>query len=244
MSTVINPPQKIEKSNSLSVFIAGSIKQGSSQDWQSDLIKKLSDCDLTFYNPRGDHCDTSLEQSINNTVFREQVEWELQAIDEADIIVFYFVPGAKSEISLLNLGRCSEKYAYADVIVCCPNGYWRKGNVDIVCKKAHFRQVENISKLADAVRELHDRHIKDIEESRNFSCTVPPPMPRQYSLVRFIEPNTALHDQYPFKKDKILVFLGEIPNMPGHGIVAEYDSGKMFFGYHTDNFVEIPEEEC
>jgi hypothetical protein len=39
------------------------------------------------------------------------------------------------------------------------------------------------------------------------------------------------------------VFLGEIPNMPGHCVVADANTGQLFTGYHTDNFAEIPEDE-
>jgi hypothetical protein len=39
------------------------------------------------------------------------------------------------------------------------------------------------------------------------------------------------------------VFFGEIPNMPGHCIVADYETGKIHSGYHTDNFIELGEEE-
>jgi len=32
------------------------------------------------------------------------------------------------------------------------------------------------------------------------------------------------------------LFLGEIKNMPGHGIFVDQKSGKTLFGYHMDNF--------
>jgi len=50
------------------------------------------------------------------------------------------------------------------------------------------------------------------------------------------------HKKYPFRKDEAIVFLGEIPNMPGHCVVSTKD-GKVRFGYHTDNFIELKPEE-
>jgi len=44
-------------------------------------------------------------------------------------------------------------------------------------------------------------------------------------------------------KNAVLVFLGEIPNMPGHCVVADVKTGKVRTGLHTDRFEEIPEEE-
>ena len=45
----------------------------------------------------------------------------------------YFSPGTKSPISLLELGLIVNSDTL--VIVYCPDGFWRKGNVDIVCDK-------------------------------------------------------------------------------------------------------------
>ena len=39
-----------------------------------------------------------------------------------------------------------------------------------------------------------------------------------------------------------MIFLGEITNMPEHGIFIG-KSGKGYFGYHVDNFRELGEEE-
>lgn len=47
---------------------------------------------------------------------------------------------------------------------------------------------------------------------------------------------------YPFKKDEIVLFLGEIEQMPGHCIIAN-KAGKVLWGYHTGNFRECTENE-
>jgi hypothetical protein len=70
-------------------------------------------------------------------------------------------------------------------------------------------------------------------------------LPRQYSLVRFrfdLVP-AEYHSRYPFKPDRTYVFFGDIPNMPGHGVVADHRTGKIFSGYHTENFSELTESE-
>ena len=71
--------------------------------------------------------------------------------------------------------------------------------------------------------------------------------PRQYSLVRFCAdgiPPECL-DKYPFTDDSahVYVFFGEIPNMPGHCIVADHKTGQIFSGFHTENFIELTEDE-
>ncbi len=47
----------------------------------------------------------------------------------------------------------------------------------------------------------------------------------------------------PFRRSRSYIFLGEIPNMRGHCVVAEQDSGRIYAGYHTEQFVELTEEE-
>ena len=44
-------------------------------------------------------------------------------------------------------------------------------------------------------------------------------------------------------KERVFIYFGEIPNMPGHCVVAGHESGKIFSGYHTDDFEQIPDEE-
>ena len=51
-------------------------------------------------------------------------------------------------------------------------------------------------------------------------------------------------ENYPFSIYDHFVFLGEVKQMPGHCVVAHTKTGQVHVGYHTDNFVELTEEEC
>lgn len=126
------------------VFLAGSIEMGKAENWQQKVERKLSKCDGVIFNPRRDDWDSSWIQSIDNPQFREQVEWELIAMESADIIAMYFDPKTKSPISLLELGLFART---KKLIVCCPEGFWRKGNVDIVCQKYKIQQVNSLDGL-------------------------------------------------------------------------------------------------
>jgi hypothetical protein len=46
---------------------------------------------------------------------------------------------------------------------------------------------------------------------------------------------------YPFKVDGVYIYFGEIPNMPGHCVVADHRTGRLYSGYHAENFAEITE---
>ena len=68
----------------------------------------------------------------------------------------------------------------------------------------------------------------------------------QYALVKFDYKDLPkkYHKSYPFKEGEVYIFLGEIHQMPGHCIVVEMKTGNVISGYHTDNFIELEENEC
>lgn len=114
------------------IFLAGSIEMGSAEDWQSKVEDALKGYDVTVYNPRRSDWDASWIQEQSNKQFNDQVNWEMQKLDECDIIFMYFDKATKSPISLLELGYYCES---GKMLVCCPKGFWRKGNVDIMCTR-------------------------------------------------------------------------------------------------------------
>ncbi len=70
-------------------------------------------------------------------------------------------------------------------------------------------------------------------------------IPRQYSLVRFLYDSLdgKYHCQYPFTRKGVYIFFGEIPNLPGHCVVADRQTGQIFAGYHSEHFAELSEDE-
>ncbi len=126
------------------VFLAGSIEMGKAVDWQTQLTNELSHLDITILNPRRDDWDSSWEQTIKNEQFKTQVRWELTALEQADVVVMYFDPATKSPISLLELGLFAKT---GKLLVCCPEGFWRKGNVDVVCEMYGVKQVKDLSEM-------------------------------------------------------------------------------------------------
>ena len=70
-------------------------------------------------------------------------------------------------------------------------------------------------------------------------------MPRQYAFCKFNNKKFAKKYDYPseFQEGEALIFLGEIPNMPGHCVVIAHRSGKIYSCYHTDHFIEMTDEE-
>lgn len=146
----ISPPDSLDFDRTRpSVFLAGSIEQGAADDWQTVVANSLQDLEITVLNPRRKAWDATWPQSIDFAPFREQVEWELEAQEKADLIAIYFAPATRSPVTLLELGLAAGRRR---VIVCCPAGFWRKGNVDIVCIRHRIPQVATLNELIMRVR--------------------------------------------------------------------------------------------
>lgn len=148
--SVIKPPSPLTKNlkNQPKVFLAGSIEMGAAEDWQKTISNTLSKHNVTIYNPRRDDWDSSWEQKVENPQFYQQVNWELNALENSDIIIMYFSPDTKSPISLLELGLYANS---GKLVVYCPEGFWRKGNVDIVCEKYFIPNFDSWDKLINFV---------------------------------------------------------------------------------------------
>ena len=129
------------------VFLAGSIEMGKAEQWQERIVATLSAAgsgDLVILNPRRDDWDDSWEQRADDPRFAEQVGWELDMLDAADVVVMYFAPGTKSPVSLLELGLCARS---GKLKVCCPEGFWRRGNVEMVCRRHRVPLFETLDDL-------------------------------------------------------------------------------------------------
>ncbi len=144
-------PLKTTAENSKSnntIFLAGSIDMGAAINWQERAIQYLranAKRDYVVFNPRRDDWDSTWEQSIDNEKFRDQVEWELEHITRADFVVFYFDPNGPAPITLLELGLVAT--SGQSIFVCCPRGYWRKGNVDVVCMTYDIPVFESLEEM-------------------------------------------------------------------------------------------------
>jgi len=139
------PPAPVE-TDRFRIFLAGSIDMGKAIDWQSRISLKLKDYAVAICNPRRDDWDSTWEQDISNEKFSEQVRWELDNLDAADLIVVYFDPKGQAPITLMELGLHAASHSDR-MIVCCPEGFWRRGNVQIVCDRFGIPMVDDLDDL-------------------------------------------------------------------------------------------------
>lgn len=142
--------------NHFKVFLAGSIEMGTAENWQEKIEQQFNnELNIVFLNPRRDDWDASWKQDKNDPPFFAQVNWELTHLEMADLIVVYFDPKTKSPITMLELGLFASTNK---LIVCCPKGFWRKGNIDIVCDRYQIKQVKDLNTIIDFIKTKNNDH--------------------------------------------------------------------------------------
>ena len=162
----IEAPNKHKgKSGIPTLFLGGGISN--CKDWQSTLVEKLKDYNVTIYNPRRNNFD------INNPkVSEEQIKWEHKRLHESNILVFYFAEETLCPITLFELGAALERNIYIttkqDIIVYCEPEYKRKFDVELQTKLA-MKNARELSKHEDDITDdyfvsLHDNYDNFVDE--------------------------------------------------------------------------------
>lgn len=147
---IIKPIQFIPN-NLACVFLSGSIEMGKAENWQERVQRLLEGTGWVILNPRRDDWDSTWEQKITDRKFNEQVNWELQGLEMAEKVIVYFDPETKAPITLLELGYLAGSEP-GKVIVICPEGFYRKGNVDIICDRYRIKQCKTIEEAVEILK--------------------------------------------------------------------------------------------
>ena len=147
--------QLIETFDNLKIFLAGTIDNGASVDWQTKTVNHIHERlgnDVHIYNPRNSDWNPELLPELSVPEFRKQVQWEYRGLCLADEIIMCFLPNSKSPITLMELGWFASS---GKISVICPKDFYRKGNVDFICEVEGIPQYNTIE---DAVRMIKKRN--------------------------------------------------------------------------------------
>lgn len=116
-------PQKDSGIYTKSLFLAGGITN--CPDWQSFVIEKFKNTNLTIYNPRRPNFQIS---DANN---KEQIDWEFKYLRWCDSIMFWFPAESICPIALFELGGALERLDLQQVFVGCSPDYPRRKDLEI-----------------------------------------------------------------------------------------------------------------
>ena len=137
----------------IKVFLAGTIDNGKSIDWQYSLISNIliynlkenddtdfdedfSLKDLIIYNPRV----TNWNPNPTNEDIEKQILWEQEHLEDSDIIIMNILPDSKSPISLLELGLYGPE---GKMIVFCSEDFYRFTNIKLTCERYNIPLVKS-----------------------------------------------------------------------------------------------------
>ena len=130
IKVVVPPNYEWPIDRSKKIFLAGTIDNGNSIDWQREVINLFSteSGDITFFNPR--RADWPSDDAHNEIT--KQINWELDHLERADLIVMNILGSSKSPISLMEIGLFAKS---GKLLVFCPENYYRFDNVKVVCDR-------------------------------------------------------------------------------------------------------------
>lgn len=143
---VVYAPNNYTKEGA-AVFLSGYIDE-SLYTWQESLCASLAHLPITILNPHRPDWDSSWHEDVSFSPFAEQATWELAQMEQADVIAICFGVKTQAPITLMELGLWAGS---GKCVVACPEGYPKRGNVQIVCQKYGIQILENAAELSDAV---------------------------------------------------------------------------------------------
>ena len=121
-------PEEISRDDSFTkIFLAGTIDMGNSRDWQAEIHERFSEMNGRYilFNPRQENWDATRPGEMDY-----QVKWELDHLEDADMIIMYILGTSKSPISLLEMGLHAKS---GKMYVICEKDFYRYDNVRITC---------------------------------------------------------------------------------------------------------------
>lgn len=153
----IKAPNIITPNGHRNVFLAGTIEMGKSEDWQKKFFEDIRGRvdKVNVLNPRREFWEGDWKQEAHDPNFSQQVRWELDAMEKADLIFLNLLPESKSPVSLIEFGL----YAREDkMIVCCPKEFYRSGNIEIMCDKYYIPLFNDYERAFDyIVKKLNNK---------------------------------------------------------------------------------------
>lgn len=132
---------------STSVFLAGSIS--GCPDWQSYVVDKIKDLDITILNPRRAVFDMGDPEAS-----KIQIEWEFNHLRKASFIAWWFSKETVAPIGLFELGQHARTKHV--IVVGMDPEYPRK--IDVEMQMSHNRpRMPLYYSLDDLVTQIRDK---------------------------------------------------------------------------------------
>jgi hypothetical protein len=173
---------------------------GKAVEWQSLMAQLLSHLPITVCDPRRPEHDWDKAKAFvpddnKLTGMQAQIDWELDALEQVDVICFFFDVDTNSPVSLLELGLWAHS---KKVVVCCDDRYHKHPNVKLTCERYGVPLTSSFKDLAEKVEKmLVDKGMKLDSKGNLIGDNVHKrkPKPHQTSEAQLEADKAALHKQ-------------------------------------------------
>jgi hypothetical protein len=136
MTTIITAPDPLP-AGGFKIYLAGAIDMGQAIDWQAQVIDALAGMPgLVLINPRRAQFTPDMET--------EQIQWELEALERADVILMWFPAGSKAPISFFEAGLYLRS---GKLLIGAEAGFYRRCNLELTCERYGVRLVDDLRLL-------------------------------------------------------------------------------------------------
>jgi hypothetical protein len=141
MAQVVTAPDAIPP-HPRTVFLAGAIDMGEAENWQQEVIEAFkADLSIILVNPRRKQFTDDMED--------EQIAWELEALEKANVILMWFPESAEAPVSFLELGLYLQS---GKLLVGVEQGFYRQRNIELTSQRYGNPVYYSLTELITAVR--------------------------------------------------------------------------------------------
>jgi hypothetical protein len=154
---VVNSPESFKCYKYLhhfSIFLGGSIAGG---DWRTDFSKTLEGGNILILDPTILDWNFNIKTDYSDLQFKQHADWELSAMENCDLIVFYLKAGTMSPIPLLEIGLHTKSKR---IVIFCEDGFINRGYLDAICKMYDVPQVNSFEELSNYIKASYNRWTK------------------------------------------------------------------------------------
>lgn len=130
-----SPERPVGPLTGKSVFLAGSIEMGRAELWQPRVAERFLTAGHNVFDPRRIDWDSSwVQDPAPGTSFEQQVSWELDHLERANLVFFRFGAEGPAIVSMLEAGLMIGTTKPTVLLV--DPAYVRRGNLVITARRA------------------------------------------------------------------------------------------------------------
>ena len=178
---VFEPPAEYEyRPGTSMLFLASSAREGIEEHWQDVVIDSLAKEKVVIFNPCRERCTYKNKRS-RLAMLTDQIRWESTYLDWSSSIILYFNPDTPTKFFSANIFKKSDDFSIgravsnarskggltsgsatwlesrlmADsekLIVCCPDNFERKDEIESVCQRFGVAVVSSLSDLVSCIK--------------------------------------------------------------------------------------------